>query len=150
LADLVVEASGGKLDRSVALDWLLHSPTGNALAARHKKADAEPAKETMTMTRDQHLQKIAEHGVVALAKMLAEDGDSRGISETEFTALVTAEAKRAHPQLSEAQAFAKVFSASTDDGAALRRAHATIKNAGWLSDGGSATGLQIAKGSLSS
>jgi len=68
-------------------------------------------------------------GIVAVAKVLVEDNGAYGIDEHEFTPLVIEQAKREHPELSDAQAFAKLFTAQTEDGAALRKACAVIKAA---------------------
>src|SRR5262245_60554953 len=68
-------------------------------------------------------------GPVAIAKTILEDQNAYGITEHELTALVTECAKREHPQLSDAQAFVKVYTAQDDGGAMLRRAFHVVKAA---------------------
>jgi hypothetical protein len=55
-------------------------------------------------------------------------GESYGIDEHEFTKLVTEHAQREHPGLTPEQAFVKVFTAQTEQGALLRKAHAVTKD----------------------
>jgi hypothetical protein len=80
------------------------------------------------MDRTAELRDIVKtHGPVALAKLLVEDGDSHGISEAELTDAITSHAKAQYQNLTEAQAFDKVFSASDEQGLLLRKAHALAK-----------------------
>ena len=82
------------------------------------------------MDRTAELRDIVKtHGAVALAKVLVEDGSSHGISEHELTDAITAYAKAAHPGISPDSAFAKVFTALTDEGRTLRQAVALAKAA---------------------
>jgi hypothetical protein len=86
------------------------------------------------MSRTEELRDIVKtHGPVALAKLLVDDGEAHGISEHELTDAITAHAKAAHPGISPDAAFAKVFTASTDEGATLRKAVSLAKAASWLS-----------------
>jgi hypothetical protein len=64
-----------------------------------------------------------------IAKRVATDGDARGHDEHSFVELITAQAKREHPELSAAQAFAKAFTAAMPVGVLLRQAHAVVKSA---------------------
>jgi hypothetical protein len=66
---------------------------------------------------------------LAFCKVVAEDGDAHGVSEHELTDALTAHAKAAYPDLSPAQAFAKIFTAATDEGRTLRQAVAIAKAA---------------------
>jgi hypothetical protein len=121
LADLVAEGSGGKVDRASALHWLLHPRNGVAMARTHKKE--EP------MDRIAELTDIMKrNGLQSLCKHLVETG-AHGISESEFTAAVTAHAKAQHAELTEAGAFSKVFTANTEEGTLVRKAHAVVKAA---------------------
>ena len=48
-------------------------------------------------------------GYVAVAKAIIDENRSYGISEHEFVELATEHAKAAHPELTEAAAFAKIY-----------------------------------------
>jgi len=131
LADLLVEANP-EIDRATALGWLLHNRVGRALAAFFNKhgpaavAGMFKRKEPV-MTRTEHLAAIAkDYGVVRFAKYIVDNGPS-GITEAEFTKLVTDYAPRNAGERPDS-AFARAFGAATEDGATLRKAHATIKN----------------------
>lgn len=114
LADLVAEAGG--VDRATALSWLLHTPKGQSLVLRINKNDDTKSRETPTMNRADELKAIAkQHGVVALAKMLVSDGNSHGISEFEFTGLVTDFAKANKlPGETESASFERTLTHNTD------------------------------------
>jgi len=71
---------------------------------------------------------VGDHGLVAVAKTIAERGITRSVDEAGFTRLITDHAQRLHPGLRPVQAFSKVFTANDEDGVALRKAHAVIKN----------------------
>jgi hypothetical protein len=108
VADLLVE-SGRFPHRTAALDHLLNSPHGNALLARLHKAEAHTGKES-TMNRTEELRAIVKAGgVIAVAKAITDENRTYGISEHEFVALVTEHAKAAHPELTDAAAFAKLY-----------------------------------------
>ena len=123
VADLIVEATDGKVDRAQALRFLLHSSSGAALLTRMSKQQ-----EVSTMpNRAQQLNAIAkQYGMVQLAKYIIDEGPS-GITEQEFTKLITDLAPR-NPGERADTAFARAFTAATEDGAMLRKAHAVIKN----------------------
>lgn len=132
LADLLAEANP-EIDRAAALNWLMHNRAGRALAAffnKHGAAATEKMfkqRKAPVMTRTEHLQSIAkDYGVVRFAKYIVDNGPS-GITEAEFTKLVTDFAPRNAGERADA-AFARAFSAPTEDGATLRKAHAVIKN----------------------
>jgi hypothetical protein len=122
LADLVVESSGGKVSRGFALYHLLHTADGAALLHRtrtSKKDNSMP---------DSIEKIIKDHGgIVAVAKNITLTQDPCGINEHEFTRLVTEYAKTQHPNLTEAQAFEKVFAANDETGRTLRQAYAVTK-----------------------
>ena len=62
------------------------------------------------MDRTTELRDIAKAGgIVAVAKAIIDENRSYGITEHEFVALVTEHAKAAHPELTEAAAFAKIY-----------------------------------------
>jgi hypothetical protein len=101
-------ASGKFGDHGQALDFLLNKPSGQALLTRLKAAD-KPAKESRM---PDNLAKIAKDiGIVRVAKAIVDEQRSYGISESEFVGLVTEHAKRLHPNLTGAQAFAKLYAA---------------------------------------
>jgi hypothetical protein len=77
LADLVSEAHG--MDRASALRWMMHSKEGRAFAVVHK-GESQMADTWTKIAKD--------HGVVALCKMLADDGDAHGIGEAELVDLI--------------------------------------------------------------
>jgi hypothetical protein len=119
LADLVVESTAGRISREQALAHLLHTNRGAALLHRTRKDNSMP---------DSIEKIIADHGgIVAVAKNITLTQDPCGINEHEFTQLVTEYAKTQHPNLTEAQAFEKVFAANDETGRTLRQAYALTK-----------------------
>src|SRR5262249_53319919 len=129
VADLLVE-SGKHPDRQAALDHLLHTASGQALLRRmHKHED------TSTMDHKQKLSELAKRaGAIAIAKVIVEEDHSFGISESELTELVVECAKRDNPNLTDAQAFARVFTDSSEAGVILRKAFQIAKNAAYATD----------------
>jgi hypothetical protein len=126
VADLLVE-SGKHPNRAAALDHLLHTAHGAALLRRlHKHEDQS------TMSDYHHkLSELAKRaGIAAIAKAIVDDDAAYGIDEHELTNLVIECAKRDNPNLSDAQAFAKVFSAQDEAGVILRKAFNVVKAAG--------------------
>jgi hypothetical protein len=106
VADLLVEA-GSHPDRAAALHHLLHKPSGQALLARMHKA-AETEKES-SMSTSEHLDAIMKRfGPVQFAKHIVETGRSP-VGEHELVAALTKAASEQHPELSSAQAFAKLY-----------------------------------------
>jgi hypothetical protein len=89
------------------------------------------------MTRDTTLRSILKrhNGITGLCKHIAATGDAI-ITEHELVSAATEEAKREHPDLSDAQAFAKMFCGPT--GATLQRAVAVAKAAQVAGDDGDA------------
>jgi hypothetical protein len=101
-------------ERALA-EWL-------AIQSRIKKSNQEES----SMTHDSWQNIAKDHGVIAVAKFIVEDG-AHGLGEHEFTKLVTEHAQRAHPGLSAAAAFEKLFTAQTEEGMLLRQACAACK-----------------------
>jgi hypothetical protein len=124
LADLIVEGSDGKLDRAAVLRWLLHHKDGVAAARAHKRSEETP------MTRAEHLDQIAkDFGVTRIAKFIIDQSDPF-LSEAEFTKLIDdhAQAGRKAGETRE-QCFTRAYTARTEDGATLRRAHQLVRDA---------------------
>jgi hypothetical protein len=67
-----------------------------------------------TMNRSEQLRAVVRKagGIMSLCKSIAATGKC-AVTEHELTQLVVDAAKREHPDLSDAQAFAKVFGAAT-------------------------------------
>jgi hypothetical protein len=108
VADLLVEA-GTFPHRAAALQHLLHKPSGQALLSRMHKAADQTGKDLL-MDRTTELRAIAKAGgIIAVAKAIIDENRSYGITEHEFVELATKHAKAAHPELSGAQAFAKLY-----------------------------------------
>jgi hypothetical protein len=140
LADLIVEAGSpdGKVSREDALRFLLHSRSGQALVTRmaqHRKAidgACSKLRKDSTMDRSQHVRAAVRKagGVFPLCKsIIAKGATDIDITEHELTQLIVDAAKREYPDLSDAQAFAKAFSAAGQNGETLRKAVAIAKTA---------------------
>lgn len=128
VADLLVEAGTFK-DRQGALAHLLHSHDGAALLHRMRTTKgANMAK------KDTWQSVVKKHGIVAIAKMIAADGDAYGLDEHAFTALITEHAKRLYPDMRPDAAFAKLYSGA--DGIALRKAMPIIVSLQPMTSGG--------------
>jgi|SRR5262249_22676712 len=128
VADLLVE-SGSHNTRGDALAYLLHHPRGIATLQRLYKSKSE---ESPAMDSKAKLADLAQRaGVVAIAKAIVDENHAYGISEPELTDLVIAEAKKNYPDLTDAQAFAKMYSEQSEAGVVLRRAFAVAKNAAY-------------------
>jgi hypothetical protein len=125
LIDRAVEMHGGKLTRAEALEWLLAHPIGREVARSQQQEKNMASIEKLRASR---LQKLQDAGPVEIAKSIlrGDDENNLGVDEAEFTSLIGTAAQKAHPGLSESQAFAKVFSAQTPDGALLRKARSKI------------------------
>jgi hypothetical protein len=125
-ADLLVELAGGegKLSRPQALAWLTSHPRGRSLLLQLKRQQKETT--TMSKTRTEELLSLAkEDGVVAVAKHVLAEGPV--VSEHELTKMITATVERQKGESRE-QAFARVFSDASEEGALLRRAIAACRN----------------------
>ncbi len=142
LANLVCEASGGKLQRADVLYWLLHRRAGRSLAMHFKQqrdarnasaAAASEHKEQTTMTQAEKFAAIAkQYGVVAICKHVINKGPN-GLSEHELVDLITAQAKRDNPTLTKEAGFSKMFCEQSPEGEALRKAVAVCKAAPFVS-----------------
>ena len=129
MADLLSKSSG--VSRQDALHWLLHSARGNTLFLRSlgKRLERMKTRKEAAMPYDRmtELRDIVAKadGVMTLAKVMVDDPMfCNKVSEAEFTALVTEQAKRDHPNLRPDAAFAKFF--SDPQNAAIRKAHGLI------------------------
>jgi hypothetical protein len=111
VADLLVEA-GSHPDRASALSHLLHSPHGQALLARMHKKDDPPMDTVHSIMKS--------GGISATCAAIVSKG-STTISEYELVAAVGKVAHERWPELSEAQAFSRVYSDPTE-GRVLRSA----------------------------
>ena len=128
VANLLVE-SGKHPDRQSALDHLLHTAAGQALLRRMHKSSEES--NPMSTTPEQKLSDIVKRvGITALAKAIVDEDSAFSIDEHQLTALTIEAAKRDHPQLTDAQAFAAVFTAQDEGGVILRKAFHVVKAAG--------------------
>jgi hypothetical protein len=119
LADLICEAKPD-VSRQEALDWLLHTKSGQALIVRTKKRKEQTMPEIFSKM-------VADIGIERIAKAVVERGYSTAISEREFTEAVTALAVKRFPDKPRDVAFAKLFGEQTEEAATLRKAHAIIK-----------------------
>jgi hypothetical protein len=91
---------------SAALVQHLH----DRLARRRERHGYRKRKESSPMDRTTELRAIAKAGgIIAVAKTIIDENRSYGISEHEFVELATEHAKAAHPELTEAAAFAKIY-----------------------------------------
>ncbi|HMF28917.1 MAG TPA: hypothetical protein VKE42_09100 [Candidatus Cybelea sp.] len=118
VADLLTESKSFP-SREVALRYLLHHKDGQALLHRMRKGANMAKKDTW--------QSIAkEYGVIAVAKMIADDGDAHGLGEAELTQLATEHAVKAYPGKKPDAAFAALYSESLDLRKALQIAKLTL------------------------
>jgi hypothetical protein len=122
-ADLLVQ-SGSHNTREEALAYLLHNPRGAAMLRRLTKSDDQP---TMTDYKTKLYDLAKRAGPIAIAKVIVDDDNAYGISEHDLTALVTECAKREHPQLTDAQAFVRMFTDQSEAGVTLRKAFNVVK-----------------------
>jgi hypothetical protein len=111
-------ASGRFGDHGQALDFLLNKPGGRALLARLKAADPQPAKES---TMDSLTAIMKSTGIAATCAAIVQKG-STAISEEEIVSAVTKIAAERYENMSPAQAFAKIYTASGDEARVLHKA----------------------------
>jgi hypothetical protein len=99
--------------------------------SQHRKRKA------FTMNRSEQLRAVVKRagGIMPLCKRIAATGKS-DVSEHELTQLIVDAAKREHPDLSDAAAFSKAFSAAGPNGEMLRRAVQVAKVAQVSGDDG--------------
>jgi hypothetical protein len=112
VADLLVEA-GSHPDRSAALSYLLHSPHGAALLHRMSKKETTPMKDTIHSI-------MKSGGIAATCAAIVAKGLT-SISEHELVEAASKVAAERYPEISESQAFAKVYADPTE-GRVLRQA----------------------------
>ena len=123
LADMVITASGGKINLAQALAYLLHSPHGQSLIRRTLfKQHDEQRKEQPTMSITEQVRK-AGLDPISVCKTIASEGKAYSITEHELTELIQKHAS-ANRLLGEsaASAFARVFTADDDTGLTFRKA----------------------------
>jgi hypothetical protein len=100
---------------------------------RRRERHGYTKRKESTMDRTTELRDIAKAGnIVAVAKAIADENRSYGISESEFTGLVTEHAKARYPELRPDAAFAKVWADSGAEGLALRKASVVLKETPWV------------------
>jgi hypothetical protein len=128
VANLLVEA-GTFPHRTAALHYLLNKPGGRALMTSLQKAQTEKVNSSMDTTEkltakrtDMLLEIGKRDGAIAMAKVLVADDDAHGISEEEYTQIVTEYAKRAFPNDRPDVAFGKVF----EQNEVIRRGHQVV------------------------
>jgi hypothetical protein len=104
----------------------------DSLRERHgyqKSAKEQPMTSHTEFVRDV----VKQYGITALCKSMVQDQKSYGLDESSFTALVVDFAKRDAPAgETEAQSFTRLFTAPTEEGVLLRKAHALAKETTWL------------------
>jgi len=127
VADLLIEA-GQFSDRAKALEYLLTNPRGAAMLQRLSKSSEESV--TMSTTPEEKLSDLVKRaGITAVAAQIVKADSAFSIDEHQLTALTIEHAKREHPQLTDAQAFAQVYSAQDEGGVILRKAFSIARNA---------------------
>jgi hypothetical protein len=128
LADLLVTAAKGQIDKSDALNWLLFTHPGRRLAHRHAALhkSAAPQQRNKQMRSHPELMSdvVKKYGIVRFCKSV-EQGDVR-VSEHELTKLIDEQAKR------ENTSFVKLFEAQDERGIVLRKAIAAARDQQWL------------------
>jgi hypothetical protein len=105
VADLLVE-SGKYPHRAAALDHVLHSASGQALLARMRKAADQPKDNTMSTESLENI--LKDFGPIKICKHICDVGKT-GYSEFALVSALTKYAAEQHPELSPAQAFAKLY-----------------------------------------
>jgi hypothetical protein len=125
VADLLVR-SGRIASASEALDFLLGTPHGQALLTRlrsMKRTRKQTTKDFQMPTRQEVLkgQLKAAGGLDGLCRQIVKHGCT-DIAEAELTGMITYEAKRAEPELSDERAFSKLFTDASPRGTLLRQA----------------------------
>jgi hypothetical protein len=132
LADLLVEGGSpdGEVTREQALRWLLHSTRGQALVARMAQHRKQNRKDLQMPTRQEVLKGYlkAAGGLDGLAAQIVKKGTTT-VSEAELVGMITAEARSIAPNLSEAQAFSRLYTDASPRSLRLRQAIAVCKAA---------------------
>ena len=105
-------------------------PEWLAIQSRIRKSTSEESN-SMSTTPEQKLSDIVKRaGITAVAAQIVKADSAFSIDEHTLTQLTIEHAKREHPQLTDAQAFAKVYSAQDEGGVILRKAFNVVKAAG--------------------
>jgi hypothetical protein len=134
LADLLVTAAKGQIDKGDAIHWLLFTQRGRTALARthymHKR------KEQTTMRSHSELMSdvVKKYGIVAFCKSV-EKGDV-AVSEHQLTSLISEHCART------GVSFSKLFEAQDEQGITLRKAIAAARDAQFLSKTATAATLQ--------
>jgi hypothetical protein len=119
-ADIAKAARGGAHGLAAALLNHLHDRLESRLEAYG-----------LAKRKEKHMESIAkiikDAGFIAVAKAMADENRSYGLTETEFVALATENAVRKFPDKTPAAAFTRMFTDGGADGLAIRRAHAVVK-----------------------
>jgi hypothetical protein len=128
LADLICEASPN-IGRPDALRWLMHDRNGRSLLLRSMgKRLQKRNKNIVNFDRMSELREIvskSSEGVLSIAKMVIDNPTyGKKLSEHEFTAQVTEQARKDYPKDRPETAFAKYFSDPIN--ATIRQAHQMI------------------------
>ncbi len=128
LLDKVVQMHEGQMTRAEALQWLLSDPTGREVARQSRNKRGDSSMSSVEKLKAERLAKLQALGPVEIAKSVLAGHDERNfdLTEEEFSELIRHAAQKAHPGLSKAQAFTKVFGAPTEEGVLLRKARAAI------------------------
>jgi hypothetical protein len=122
VADLLVEA-GSFPHRAAALTHLLHKPSGRALlASLHKAAKTEKEQPMESIVKI-----VKDAGFIAVAKVMADESRSYGLTEAEFVELATEDAVKKFPDKTPDAAFSQMFTDNGADGLAIRRAHRVVR-----------------------
>jgi hypothetical protein len=121
LATLLV-VSGKFSNIGDALDYLLNKPAGQALLTRLKAAD-QPAKDA---PMDSIHSIMKDGGIARVCAQIVQKGRTT-ISEEDIVSAVGKIAVERWPELSEAQGFTKIFTASTDEARVLQKAISIAK-----------------------
>jgi hypothetical protein len=112
VADLLVE-TGRYPHRAAALDHLLHDNRGQALLARMHKKESAMQDTVHSIMKDA--------GIAGVCAAIIAKGTTT-ITEQELVEAASKVASERHPELSPAQAFSKVFTASTEEARVLQKA----------------------------
>jgi hypothetical protein len=138
LIDRVVEMFDGKFSRGEALQWIRGTPLGRELHHHSTSKTAGDNMDSIEKLKASRLQKLQDAGPVEIAKSIlrGDDPNNLDLTEHEFVELVGTAAQKQHPNLSAAGAFAKAFTAQTEEGKLLRQARSKI-----LSDGTPVSGF---------
>jgi hypothetical protein len=125
----LLAASGKFPDHAQALDHLLNTSHGQALIARLKAAETE---KDPPMQDSVHA--IMKSGSIATTCAAIIQKGSTTITEHELVEAATKVAAERHPELSPSQAFAKIYTAATDEARVLQKAISIAKAMPFVAD----------------